>query len=295
MKVALSALALLPALAACSMTIDESTVFAPRERESRAQTAEELANWPADHVLAAAPDARIEHGFIGGGDVRVAFTLAARDGAARPLIVHCGGNAADRYNSGSAYIRKALAFGDVLIFDYPGYGDSPGVPTGESMQAMAARVSAFATERAGARGLVFWGHSLGGFVCAQMAGATPAADGVVLETTARSASEVADAWTPWYAAPFVRIDVAQSLASYDVAQALAGFDGAVLVLGARRDDTLPVSLSRSLNDALRQAGAQVTYVEFADAAHFDVPQQPDFAPTLSAFFARLPQQAPSSP
>ena len=275
------------ALAGCGMRIDEQAVFRPQAHAAPAQTVEDLSRWPEADLHADFADARVRHGFIGEGDTRIAYTLVTRAGAHRPLIVHCGGNAADRYNSGVGYTRKGLPYGDVLLFDYPGYGDSPDVPNAATITDMARRVSAFAAELAGERALVFWGHSLGGFVCGRMAGATPSADGVVLEATARRVSEVAAAWTPWYAGPFVNIAIADSLASYDTAHALGDFAGPVLVLGARRDRSLPVRLSRSLAAALEAEGAAVAYIEFANARHNEISRQPEFAPAVSAYFERL--------
>lgn len=283
----LMCLAAIAALAGCNMRIDEQAVFRPQAHLAPAQTVEDLSRWPEAELRADFADVQVRHGFISEGQTRTAYTLVTREGANRPLIVHCGGNAADRYNSGIGYASKALPYGDVLLFDYPGYGDSPGASNAASMTDTAQRVSAFAAELAGNRPFVFWGHSLGGFVCSQSAGAMPSADGVVLEATARRVTEVADAWMPWYASPFVNITIADSLASYDSAHALTDFTGPVLVLGARRDSQLPVRLSRSLAAALEAEGAAVTYLEFANAGHGDISRQPEFGPAVSAYFASL--------
>ena len=273
----------------CSMAIDETTVFAPPAVEQRAQSGEDLtARWPIDRLLEASPGAEAQHGFLGEPTERVAYTLVTRPDSGRPLIVICGGNAADRYNSGPAYASKALPFGDVLLFDYPGYGDSEGEPSRARLEKASRLVAEFAVATASdQRPLVLWGHSLGGFVCGEMARQTPQTDAVILETTARSADEVADAWTPWYAAPFLRIDVAEGLATYDTAAALQSSRVPVLVLGAGRDDTLPVTLSRSLVAALQSNGVGVTYVEFPDAGHQNVWRQPNFAAEVSPFFNAL--------
>ncbi|MBY0565526.1 MAG: alpha/beta hydrolase [Hyphomonadaceae bacterium] len=273
----------------CAMAIDETTVFAPPAVEQRAQSGDELtARWPLDRLLEASPGAQVQHGFLGAPAERVAYTLATRPGPGRPLIVICGGNAADRYNSGPAYASKALPFGDILLFDYPGYGDSEGEPSRARLENASRLVAAFAVATASdQRPLVLWGHSLGGFVCGEMARQTAQTDAVILETTARSADEVADAWTPWYAAPFLRIDVAEGLATYDTAVALESSRVPVLVLGAGRDDTLPVALSRSLVSALQSKGIAVTYVEFPDAGHQNVWRQPNFATEVSPFFHAL--------
>ena len=127
-------------------------------------------------------------------------------------------------------------------------------------------------------------------MCSRLVRETPETDGVILEATARNALEIGHAWRPWYATPFVRLSVAETLASFDVAEALDGFDGPILLLGAGRDRVLPVRLSRSLREALRTHGARVTYVEFPHAEHLDITWQPDFAAAAHPFFASVAGQ-----
>lgn len=275
-------------LAGCTnVRIDERTVFRPQARADPARTPAELERWPAATLRAEYADVRVAHAFLGDGVARVAYTHLAMPGRERPLVVVCGGNASDRWNSGIAYARRALAHADVLLFDYPGYGDSPGVASAAVLESASRQVAALAVSLSGERPLIFWGHSLGGFVCSGMARETPTTDGVVLETTARTAREVAVAWTPWYARSLVSVEVADTLASYDVAVALRGFRGPVLVLGAGRDRVLPVELSRSLYAALRAQGTRAEYVELPEASHADAPREPGFAPAVARYFDRF--------
>ena len=274
-------------LAACSIRIDDRSVFRPQPNFAPAATVEELSRWPLADLRAIVPDAEARHGFVSAGDTRVAYTLVSKPGERRPLIVYCGGNSGDRFNSGVFYALKTLPYGDVLLFDYPGYGDSPGTPSAAALAARAPDLSALATELSHGRPLVFWGHSLGGFICSRLARETAETDGVVLEATARNALEIGRAWRPWFATPFVRLSVEDSLASFDVADTLDGFSGPILLLGARRDRTLRVRLSRSLHEELRTRGARVTYVEFPRAEHLDITRQPEFAAAASPFFASI--------
>lgn len=279
-------------LGGCAVAIDESTVFAPPKRETRAESAADLSSRWAAATADRPLDATVRHGFVGDGEDRVAYSVFTRPAnAARPLIVHCGGNAADRYNSGVGYAGKGLRFGDVLLFDYPGYGDSPGAPTAAALEAASGKVAALALETAQGRPIVLWGHSLGGFICGALAKDLPGASGLIFETSARNADEVAAAWTPWYADPFLRVRVAEGLARYDNASAARAFGKPVLVLGAAKDDTLSVSLSRALAKAIETQGGTVTYVEFPDANHRTVPQAPGFDAAVSAYLKTLERNA----
>jgi pimeloyl-ACP methyl ester carboxylesterase len=328
---ALAALAA-PVAACFPVTIDEQRVFFPPPRPQKAQSLEDLdrlwlanaraTNWAtpleiltpragAVRLVPRDPAARfvpfeVVHGFTGAGAQRLAFshfTALARDGsgstgaqlagARRPLlVVTCGGNATDRYTSGVSYAQKALAWGDVLSFDYPGYGDSAGAPSTASFEAATELVRTLAQDKAAGRPILFWGHSLGGFVCTRLAAATPGTVGLIIETSARRAEDVARAWTPGWARLVARPSIAPGLASYDNATEAARATVPVLVLGAAQDDTLPVELAQGLAQALEAEGVPVTYHEFPDAEHWNVPNQPGFADVVGRFIASLPVPPP---
>jgi pimeloyl-ACP methyl ester carboxylesterase len=298
-------------------TIDEQTAFAPPKRplppaetsaeaSSRWQEKAEAVLTPLGYTVSVLGESQqrlvppdptqaaviVEHGLLPvANDGRVAWSYFTRETAgtedqaakARPLIVHCAGNAGDRYNSGLGYASKALPWGDVLVFDYPGYGDSTGNPSTSALEAASSALIADLSARSEGRDLILWGHSLGGFICARLAEQADGVDGLILETSARSVTEVAAAWKPWWTGPFLRIDVAESLAGYDTASSAKAFGGPVLVLGARKDDTLPVRLARSLADGAKVLGANVRYVEFVQAGHRTVPDAPDFAAQIDGF------------
>ncbi len=176
-------------------------------------------------------------------------------------------------NNGFLYTATAINHGDVFLFDYQGSGETGGEVTTEKFLAMGDGLEAAIRERAAGRRLILWGHSLGGVVCADMLHRLPETDGIILEATARNATEVAKAWTPWYAGPFVKITIEPGLKAYDVATLLKGFKGPVLVLGATLDKTLPVQLARSLDKALKEEGLDATYIEFKEGGHSSLPGQ----------------------
>lgn len=317
---------LLPLMAACiSVTVDERTAFQPPKRKlPAATTVAELATryyeseqkrgvekgiWRvvptgdgATQMLydeERRKEARgrplprqwfIRHGFMGEGERRIAWTQYSQENPSnpqRPLVVHCSGNAGDRYVGGTGYARDAFEWADVLGFDYPGYGDTPGPATAENFEAAAQSLVAHVRRVYGNRKLVFWGHSLGGFVCSRLASMVPETDGLILETTAPNAAAVARAWTPSYLRLFVRPKVSPSLASYDVIGAAAQVKAPILVLGASKDDVLPVTLARQVADGLKSRNADITYHEFREASHLDVAWQPNYNAVISAYFSKI--------
>jgi len=143
----------------------------------------------------------------------------------------------------------------VFMFDYPGYGESTGFATAESLQSANRTVSNFVKSHLTPnQKLILWGHSLGGFVCAEMARNFNSVDGIVLETSATNADDVSKAVIPWFAKPFIKTRVTESLRAYDVVEALKHVDAPILVLGAAKDKTLPVELSQALADRLASFG-----------------------------------------
>jgi pimeloyl-ACP methyl ester carboxylesterase len=295
------------ALVACTeVNVDESRVFAPVEFDKAlaAQTGEVIdgekgfasadawnATWAkrvaslrlAEPVLAFAP-ATIEHGVTPSG---IAWSLVSRPSEGRPLVVRCGGNASTRQMTGFTYTAAAIDHGDVLLFDYPGSGETGGEVSTPRFVGMSGDLVALIRAKAGSRKLVLWGHSLGGFVCSDLARQMPETKAVILETTARNAAETAKAWTPWYAGPFVRIKIGPGIDAYDNATALKDFKGPILVFGATQDKTLPVQLARSLNKALKEEGLDVTYVEFPDGGHSTSAHEPGFREAVDRVFAKI--------
>ena len=302
-------LALIAALVGCTkVVVDESTVFAPVAFDASKAAGGEIivgdrgygsaeawsAAWNAKVVngllIGAAPPfvaTTIQHGRLEGAAGGLAWSMLTRPGDGRRLIVRCGGNASTRQNNGFVYSVTALDYGDVLLFDYPGSGETGGEVSTARFEAMRTDLIGLIREKAAGRQLVLWGHSLGGFVCSGLAELLPETAGVILEASARNAAEVAKAWTPWYAGPFVQIEIAPGLGAYDNANALKGFKGPVLVLGATLDKTLPVQLARSVGKALKDEGVDASYVEFKDGGHSNLPGQPQFSETIASYFARL--------
>lgn len=202
--------------------------------------------------------------------------------AARPLILFCGGNMFRREAAGGSRAEILAPFGDVLMFDYPGYGDTAGLDTFANFRAVGEVVAVEARRQADAEGrrLIVWGHSLGGIVCSEMAAHTRA-DALVLETTTPGARATVENQVGLMR-PFVRVTLAPALETVDIPAALNGYRGKVVVLEAGKDDTLPPALSRRLARALEAQGNRVERIVFPTAGHNDVGRQPDFAARLNA-------------
>ena len=215
------------------------------------------------------------------GATRIRMTAAPR-----PLILFCGGNLFRRSSGGASTAQKLSPFGDVLMFDYPGYGDTQGDANFAGFEAVGRIVAHEARAQADAEGrpLIAWGHSLGGIVCSAIAREVNA-DALVLETTTPSARAAVDEMVG-LARPLVRVNMAPALAAVDLPTSLEGYSGRIVVLEAGRDETLPPALSRRLSRELRAAGHDVQTLVFPQAGHNDVGLQPDFQSRVATSLVR---------
>ncbi len=207
----------------------------------------------------------------------------------KPLVVSCVGTSADRYRGGFYYTRKAIDNADVLIFDYPGYNDSPGTATAKNFVKAGAAVAEFLKsekQRTG-RKLIAFGHSLGGFVCADLVERSGVFDGMIIETSAQNIEQVVKARTPPVIGIFLKPKIDNSLRAFDIAKSLNDFEGPILVLGAKKDKVLKVKLSRQLFSNLQAQGNDVTYEEFEDSGHEDVYKANKFPSVMRRFFRRF--------
>jgi hypothetical protein len=295
-----------PLLGGClSWSVDESWFFKPQERAEKAATAAELKLDAEDRLIAAGSfsrdfgrifpnlsermPAKITHDFVSLGGERIAITRAAgaNGSADEPLIVHCSGQSGDRRSHGTIYVGKLLPWGEAMLVDYPGYGDSSGQATTQAMLGFQKGLASYLDELAANRPLILWGHSLGGPICAAVAATSRQADAVILETTGPSFAAIMAAKKPWFTPPLLQLELTEGLKAYDIPSALAGFSGPVMVLAAGRDTTFPLELERSVADELKAEGLAVTYLEYEVADHMNSALNGYFVRDAASFFANV--------
>lgn len=261
----------------CSVNVPENAFLYPDARIA----AEKIELTPGPAMPESAQTLTLPYA---GGQLATTRLSSAKDDQA-PLILFCGGNMFRQSAYGGLVGEQLSAFGDVLLFDYPGYGASTGASDIASMKAAVATMAAHARTTADReqRRLILWGHSLGGTVCAE--GAVNAkADVLVLETTTPSANAVVQETLGWKRV-LVRVRLAQPLAEIDIPSTLAEYPGQIIVLEAGRDTVLPPVLSRRLAQALTAKGRSVDHMVFAEAGHNDVHSQADFRSRMADVLA----------
>ena len=264
--------------AGCSVNVPENAFLYPDARIA----AEKIELTPGPAMPPSAQTLTLPYA---GGQLATT-RLSSAKGDQAPLILFCGGNMFRQSAYGGLVGGQLAAFGDVLLFDYPGYGASTGASDIAGMKAAVAAMAAHARAIADReqRRLILWGHSLGGTVCAE--GAVNAkADVLVLETTTPSANAVMQEALGWKRF-LIRVRLAPPLAEVDIPSTLADYPGRIIVLEAGRDTVLPPVLSRRLAQALTAKGRSVDHLVFAEAGHNDVHSQPDFTSRMAEALAR---------
>lgn len=296
-------------LAGCiGIAVDEARVFQPQPIANKAKTVEEMHidfedvftrpgnytftnNINSDHsTIRLFEDdfiaADLRHGFWADGTIAVTEFITGRPD--KPLVVHCGGNSSDRYGFGAFFGLKVLPYADLVIFDYPGFGDSPGVPSAQSFEAMVAHLAGELNARSVQydRPIILWGYSLGGFVCSELLQSITRVDAIIIESSASSAKSASRHLVPRILRPFLKVHLSPTLADYDNVEALKNFKGQIVVLAGAEDGILPATLSRELVAGLEELGVAVTYHEFAGGNHANLPTLGEYKATLSALFSQ---------
>jgi fermentation-respiration switch protein FrsA (DUF1100 family) len=199
--------------------------------------------------------------------------LEARLREGRPVVLYFPGNAGNRAFRELEFKLLTDAGADVMLFDYRGYGDSPGEPSEEGLARDARAVWRFATEthQIEPRRLVLFGESLGGGVAVRLASdlslkKTPPA-ALILRSTFSSLTDAASNHFPWMPVRWVLID------RFPSEQMIQNVTCPILQLHGRRDTVVPFRLGQKLFATAPEtsaSGLAKRFVELPNANHNDV-------------------------
>ena len=269
--------ALLPG---CAMQIGEGSIARP-DRAGEARPAGRIGDGgQAAYQLApltlAADDAQLNG---------VSATIANGDAGNALTVLYFGGNAFHLDEHGDSVLAAVEPCrADVVMIDYRGYGRSTGKPTIAALKADALREFDLVNAQAPGRVIVH-GQSLGSFIAAYVAQQRPEVRGLILESTTTNPRDWANNMMPWYAWPFVRVELSEPLRGIDNVVAASGFAGPALVLEGERDDVTPPRLARRVYEALPSASKRMVMV--AGAGHNDVLSSAAARPAYCEFVRQL--------
>jgi len=204
------------------------------------------------------------------------------------VVLFCGGDTFHRSIEGGAVLEALTLDADVVLFDYPGYGDTTGKPGTETILDTATAVydHIFSRDAAAGKRRVVYGFSLGGMVAAHLV-QDRRADGLVLEATPTTVADWARSRIPLALKPVVKARIEPQLSGIDSVAALEQFPGKVLLLASRADEIVPARLSFEMERRLKQAHRDVRLIEFPERRHGAIVGSPAYAATLRNFFERV--------
>ncbi|MBY0572460.1 MAG: lysophospholipase [Undibacterium sp.] len=168
-------------------------------------------------------------------------------------------------------------------FDYRGYGRSAGSPSIENMKQDALQIYDHIRAKTPGK-LIVHGQSLGSFMAAYVA-QNRVTDGVVLESTASNPLDWAQANIPWYARPFVGIELSPDLKVIDNVAAARQHRAPALVMVGEQDRTTPPELGRKVFAAFPNAASQFLLVH--DVGHNGVMKKDQAKTAYCAFLIGL--------
>ena len=175
---------------------------------------------------------------------------------------------------------------NVLVWDYRGMGLSEGTGGTAHMATDSLAAAKLARQLGGEeQPLVYWGYSMGTLISSHLARIDPP-DALILEGTLTTAQDWADNQVPWFAKPFVGVDLAATVRAFDNREALQGLRRPVLLLSGGKDDVTPPRFTKDVVAHMSQPQC-ATVVESPMAGHGGIHRQPQAREALRRFFERV--------
>ncbi len=200
-------------------------VYRPWDRFSRTPDAY---GWEWEDVWFRAEDGAMLNGWYIPGDTR-------------KTVIFCHGNAGNiSHGLRRADILKSLGV-SVFLFDYRGFGKSPGTPTEKGIYADTEGALQWLKENKGLADdeIVVFGRSLGGAAALELATRHPVA-GVLLESTFTSLADVARVFVPYFPAElFV-------FGAYNNLNKIGRIEAPVLIMASVDDEITPFEHGQKL-------------------------------------------------
>ncbi len=274
----------LTALTGCmTARVEESNIYRPIAGGELSQEA----------VSAVAPSYRLERESIIVRDGAVLHGVWLRQPGARHTVLLFGGNGfVVARGAKLASLFEALGV-DLMMIDHRGYGESEPGSGSPSIQALMWDGEDVFDSLASRPGMsptavVIHGHSLGSFVAGHVATVRDSG-GLVLQSSATTADDFARGQIPFYAQPFVRVQVADSLRTGGNLQNMSRIDEPLLILVGAEDRTTVPSMSRRLYAASPLAAESKTLMIVAGRGHNDVFASPEAVTAYRTFLESLSQ------
>lgn len=265
--VVLGAAAALLLTTCTTISIDEETVFFPRDSVT-----------PGNFDY---PGLELEQHWIDSNGTRLRAWRITQDEAIGTVLLF-GGNGFYLVQS-SAFIEGITEYPvNLIMWDYRGYGESEGTPTVEGTKRDGLAVYDWATGELGtaADRLLLHGHSLGTFVASYVA-ANRRSAGLVLQNPATNVDDWVKHLAPWYARLFVNLDIDPALRNENNIAHLRQASVPVLIGGGKQDMVTAWEMARNLHGELPPGQGELVIVD--EASHNTLFSYSSFTDRYEAF------------
>lgn len=259
-------------LAACSTVNVTSRQFIPQDAGKLARLKSIAPAYKVDNIEYTHPGGAISRG-----------VFVHKPGAQFTVLYFMGAGVRIDVN-GAQFAKPFVEMNaNVISFDYHDFGRSDAPEAKFDLPELEKETLALYDHVRGTTDgkLVVHGHSFGSFVAAKLAGKRQL-DALVLEGTGTSAQAYADNTVPWFAKPFVRLQLDENLLAVDNRTALRSYQGPVLVINGANDSQTPIATSRALFESLDNPRKR--FVGVNEAGHMNAMSKPE---TLQAYRAFL--------
>lgn len=207
-----------------------------------------------------------------------------------PTLLYFGGNQQSVDNGINMLARRFPEMGlNVYYFDRRGQGRNPGTPTVDTTARDALLVYDYVDQRTDGP-LILLGLSLGGFETTHVITERPA-DAVILAATATNVDDYADAVMPWYAKPFIELEIDDALRGIDNAENLSGYEGPTLLIAGSEDRQTPPELTEKLYEASPSEHRRLVIVE--GASHNNLLYKEETSRAIQQFLTDMELLPPS--
>ena len=205
---------------------------------------------------------------------------------ARGTILYFGGNGFVRVASYHIITTLLQQPVNLLVFDYRGYGQNPGVPSVEGLKldGLAAYDYLSTEEKIAPNSIILHGHSLGSFIATFVATQRSAA-GLILECPITDAKDWTKRLLPWFFKPLVKFDIDPVLLANSNLKRIQTLELPLLFLAGEKDNITPASMTEKLYETAISNHKQIKIIE--DGGHNDLPQQQAYQQELTTFLNKI--------
>lgn len=272
-----AAVALLIVLSGCTAHIGEESLLMPIRGGAL----------PPEPLRAAAPAYSMTEQWITAPDGTRLSAVLLRQPGSRATILYFGGNGFTIGQFGAATAGLFAPLGvDLMIVDHRGYGRSQGRPTQANLEADGLAAFDHLTRNIGIapERVIVHGQSLGSFIAGHVAANRPTG-GAVLESSATTAEEWADANRRGLMRLLVRVEIDETLRGRGNLTNMSRIDEPLLILVGQNDRTTPPPLSQALYAASPLPAARKRLAIVPRADHNNVMTRPQAIAAYRAFLS----------